>query len=407
MHKPNDVPQLIRRTHEERILATLRENGPLTRAELEKRVGLSRTTLSDITAALLRRGVLVERATHDEARGRGRPAAKLALDPASGQFLGVDLGHRRVHVAVVNASNEIIVSGERAYDVDTSWSERIDATFALIEGLARDEEVGLQALEGIGIGVPGPLSTAFRGEQRTPPRWRGQPRDELLALIRGRFAGRFSAPLTLDNNTRLAGLGEAVWGRADDADSLLYLRLGDGVGGGLVVSGRLVSGASGSAGEVGHVTVEPDGLPCWCGKTGCLETVASVPAIQERLAAVRAGDGDEDGSAADAVVRAAGEATGRALAAASVVVDPRDIVIAGDVLRFPGFLDAARESFARETLLVGGGDRLRVSTLRDEAGALGAIAAAFHRSSLLVGYASLAGLPDPAPEPADAERRQA
>ncbi|MFE4469035.1 ROK family protein [Leifsonia sp. NPDC056824] len=402
MHKPNDVPQLIRRTHEERILATLREIGPLTRAELEKRVGLSRTTLSDITAVLLRRGVLVERQTHDDKRGRGRPASKLALDPASGQFLGVDLGHRRVHVAVVNASNEIIVSGERAYDPDTSWSERIDATFALIEELARDEEVGLQALEGIGIGVPGPLSTAFRGEQRTPPRWRGQGRDELLDLIRGRFAGRFSAPLTLDNNTRLAGLGEAVWGRADDADSLLYARLGDGVGGGLVVSGRLVSGASGSAGEVGHVTVEPDGLPCWCGKTGCLETVASVPAIQDRLTAVRAAD-DADGSVAAAVVRAAGEATGRALAAASVVVDPRDIVIAGDVLRFPGFLDAAREAFAHETLLVGGGARLRVSTLRDEAGALGAIAAAFHRSSLLVGYASLAGLP----EPADAARRQA
>lgn len=389
MHKPNDVPYLIRRTHEERILATLRESGPLTRAALEARVGLSRTTLSDITAALLRRGVLVERPMHEQRRGRGRPAAQLALDPSSGQFLGVDLGHRRVHVAVVNASNEIIVAGERAYDSETTWLERLDATFALIAELTAQGAIGLQALEGIGIGVPGPLSTGFRGEQRTPPRWRGQGRDDLLDLIRSRFDERFSAPLTLDNNTRLAGLGEAVWGRAEDVESLLYVRLSDGIGGGLVVAGRLVSGASGSAGELGHVTVDPDGLPCWCGKVGCLETIASVPALRSRIDAAARDGADRDGRATAHIVRVAGEATGRALAAASVVVDPRDVVIAGEALHFPGFLDAACEAFARETLLVGGGSRLRVSTLRDEAGALGAIAAAFHRSPLLLGYASL------------------
>lgn len=135
MPKPNDVPYLIRRTHEERILATLRENGPLTRSELEKRVGLSRTSLSDITATLLRRGAIVECDPQIEHRGRGRPATQLALDPASGQFLGVDFGHRRVHVAVVNASNEIIASGDRAYATETAWSERVDATLGLIEEL--------------------------------------------------------------------------------------------------------------------------------------------------------------------------------------------------------------------------------------------------------------------------------
>ncbi|MCH6471778.1 ROK family transcriptional regulator [Sinomonas terrae] len=392
MHKPNDVPYLIRRTHEERILATLRENGPLTRSELEKRVGLSRTTLSDITAALLRRGALVEREHQVERRGRGRPAARLALDPSSGQFLGVDFGHRRVHIAVVNASNEIIVSGERAYASETPWSERVDATLDLVEELTRTARVGLLALEGIGIGVPGPLSTAFGGLERASPLWRAQGRDELLDLIRTQFAARYAAPLTLDNNTRLAALGEAVWGQSSETDSLLFIRLSDGVGGGLVVGGRLISGASAAAGEIGHVTVEPEGLQCWCGKNGCLETVASVPAIRERLAVLQQRPGL--GGQAD-VIRRAAEATGRVLAAIAVVMDPRDVVIAGDVLRFPGFAEAASSAFAREALPVGAGSRLRVSTLRDEAGALGAITAAFHRSPLLFGYPGLAAIPNP------------
>ncbi|HEX2857211.1 MAG TPA: ROK family transcriptional regulator [Propionibacteriaceae bacterium] len=386
MHKPNDVPYLIRRTHEERILATLRESGPLTRLELERRVGLSRTTLSDITAALLRRGAIVEREPLVERRGRGRPATQLALDPASGQFLGVDFGHRRVHVAVVNASNEVIVSGERAYSVDTPWGERVSATLELLTDLTRAAGVGLLALEGIGIGVPGPLSTTFGGLGRTSPLWLARGRDELLDLVRARFADNYSAPLTLDNNTRLAALGEAVWGQTPEVDSLLYIRLSDGVGGGLVVGGRLVSGASAAAGEIGHVTVDPDGPLCWCGKNGCLETVASVPAIRARLA-------DPSVDAAE-VVRAAGEATGRALAAAAFVIDPRDVVIAGDALRFPGFVDAASGAFERETLPMGGGCTLRPSTLRDEAGALGAIAAAFHQSPLLHGYPGLTSVPD-------------
>jgi predicted NBD/HSP70 family sugar kinase len=236
------------------------------------------------------------------------------------------------------------------------------------------------------------LSTAFGGLERDSPLWRAQGRDELLDLIRTQFAARYAAPLTLDNNTRLAALGEAVWGQSSETDSLLFIRLSDGVGGGLVVGGRLISGASAAAGEIGHVTVEPEGLQCWCGKNGCLETVASAPAIRERLAALQQSPGL--GGQAD-VIRRAAEATGRVLAAIAVVMDPRDVVIAGDVLRFPGFAEAASSAFARETLPVGAGSRLRVSTLRDEAGALGAITAAFHRSPLLFGYPGLAAIPNP------------
>jgi predicted NBD/HSP70 family sugar kinase len=394
--KPDDVPTLIRRTHEERILATLRENGPLTRGELEERVGLSRTTLSDITAALLRRGALVERGADGGARGRGRPAVRLALDPTSGQFLGVDLGHLQVHVAVVNASNEVIAAGRRSYAAQEDWSARLDLTFGLIDELAASAGLGLGALEGVGVGVPGPAGTPLRNDSAAPPRWRGLDREAVIDRVRARFGSRFVAPIVIDNNTRYAALGEAVWGPSPETESLLYLRLSDGVGGGLVVGGRLVSGAFGAAGELGHVTVDPSGEPCWCGKSGCLETVASVPSVVARAGAFGASS-----AAAPAApefrhaVREAGEATGAVLAAAAGAIDPREIVVAGDMLRFPDFFDAVREAFDREALQLAAGPRLRVSALSEQAGALGAIAAAFHRSPLLAGYVGQAVPPRP------------
>src|SRR5690606_31824392 len=124
------VHAMVRRTHEERVLAALRAGGALSRAELAKRVGLSRTTLSEITATLLRRGAIVVVDTDAASRrGSGRPAERLALDPAAGQYLGIDFGHRRVHVAVADASHEIIASGVERYADDTGWSTRIGLVF--------------------------------------------------------------------------------------------------------------------------------------------------------------------------------------------------------------------------------------------------------------------------------------
>jgi predicted NBD/HSP70 family sugar kinase len=402
--KPDDVPILIRRTHEERILATLRECGPLTRAELEERVGLSRTTLSDITAALLRRGALVEREADSGARGRGRPATRLALDPASGQFLGVDLGHRQVHVAIVNASNEVIAAGGRSYSIEEDWSARLDLTFELIDELAASAGLGLGALEGIGVGIPGPAGPALRDDSTAPPRWRGLSREAVIEMVHDRFGVRFTAPIVADNNTRYAALGEAIWGPSPETDSLLYLRLSDGVGGGLVVGGRLVGGAFGAAGELGHITTDPSGAPCWCGKNGCLETVASVPSVFARAGMLGADPAELDPAAPAfrRAVREAGEATGWVLATAAGAIDPREVVVAGDMLRFPDFFAAVRETFDRDAPPVAYGSRLRVSALSEQAGALGAIAAAFHRSPLLAGYAGSA-----APARAAFGRRQA
>ncbi|QPZ40366.1 ROK family transcriptional regulator [Paramicrobacterium chengjingii] len=389
----NGVRALVRRTHEERVLAALRAHGALSRSDLATRVGLSRTTLSEITASLLQRGAIVVADTDAAVRaGSGRPAERLALDPGAGQVIGVDFGHRRVHVAVADASHNVIASGRDEYENGTPWETRLSTAFELIERLSRETGVHYGALQAIGIGVPGPYTgkTSDSGSVR----WKNQLMPDGVDAA---FAERFDTPVFVDNNTRLAALAEAST-RSDVVDNLIYLRLSDGVGGGLVVSGRLVSGTRGFAGELGHVTADPSGVTCRCGKRGCLETVASVPALlaacRERgvlletlddlAAAVEKGD-----PVVDVVLREAGTAIGRVLGAAAMTLNPREVVIGGEVIRIaPMIVEQAAATIRYELYPIPAEQPLvvRPAQLYDNDGALGAIAAIFHQSPLLAGY---------------------
>lgn len=380
------VHALVRRAHEERVLSILRERGGLSRAQIAARSGLSRTTLSEITGDLLARGAIVVVTTDAGSRaGSGRPAELLALDPRSGQFLGVDLGHARVRVAVADAAHEIIASGVETYAAGSTWSERLAVAFDVIDRLAREQSIILAALQGIGVGVAGPQAGASR------------------AAVQAAFAARFSAPILVDNNTRFAALaeasalglttatssGEARAALAETRD-VLYVRLADGIGGGLVVGGRLVAGARGAAGEFGHVRVDPDGGVCRCGKRGCLETVA---ALGPALAAAGVADLAELAAHRDEPrVRAAmdrvGAALGRVLADAALILNPEQIVIGGPLpAADPGIVIRAGEVVAAELSSIGGaGPVIRAARLGDDDGARGAIVACFRQSPLLAGY---------------------
>lgn len=402
MSTTTGVHALVRRTHEERVLAALRAHGALSRSDLAKRVGLSRTTLSEITASLLQRGAIIVADTDAAVRaGSGRPAERLALDPASGQFLGVDFGHRRVHVAVADASHEVIASGLERYVDDVPWAERLSVAFDLIDRLSRETGVHYGALQAIGIGVPGPYTGARAGTPAVS--WKKQLAPDGVDAA---FAERFDAPVFVDNNTRLAALAEAIT-RPDAVDNLIYLRLSDGVGGGLVVSGRLVSGALGFAGELGHVTADPAGAPCRCGKRGCLETIASVPAIlaacrkrgvsvetlDDLAEAVAKGD-----PAVDVLLREVGSTVGRVLGAAAMTLNPREVVIGGEIVRIAPVLVEQAAATLRYELYPIPSDQpivVRGAQLRDSDGALGAIAAIFHQSPLLAGYPAPAAPGEP------------
>ncbi|WP_104088065.1 ROK family transcriptional regulator [Cryobacterium sp. N19] len=392
MFKPTGVHALIRRTHEERVLRALSEHGSLSRSEISDYVGLSRTTLSEITTVLLERGAIVVAAVDSSERaGRGRPAARLAIDPGAGQLMGIDFGRRRVHVAVADASHEIIASGARGYDADSTWPERIRSAHDLLDQLSHDTGTHYGALQGVSIGYPGPLAPNL-------PKADAASKDITPGeLVRSSFSRRFGAPVLIDNNSRFAGLAEAIWGDGADTENLVYVRLSDGIGGGLVVGGRLVTGSGGFAGELGHVSVQSNGLQCRCGKRGCLETIASVPSIlagcqvkgvaigslEELRAAVAKADPIVDG-----VLRDAGDALGRVLGTVAVTLNPSQIVIGGEIVQIaPVILQQAIATITYELQPVPEtAPTIRAAALGDDVGALGAIAAMFHQSPLLERY---------------------
>ncbi|UOQ90280.1 ROK family transcriptional regulator [Agromyces endophyticus] len=366
----------------------------MTRADLADHIRLSRTTVSEITASLLDRGVISVSEDDTPRLGRGRPAEILTLDPAAGQYVGVDFAHRRVRVAVANAAHELIASDTAPYEQADDWPTRVDAAFALIERMAEEHELHFSGVLGVGIGFPGPFSPRLpRGESEPV----AEARRAGAALVVSSFERRFSAPVVLDNNTRLAALAEAAWVTATEVDHLLYVRLSAGIGGGVVVSGRLVTGATGLAGEIGHMTVGGHQRDCRCGKRGCLETVASIGAVLDRCRdagvefdgiAALAAAAEKGDPVAIGALREAGEATGHVLGSLAVALNPSDIVIGGEIAQIADVVvEQAAATIAYELVPVGGAvPRIRRATLGDEGGAIGGIIALLRGTPLLAGY---------------------
>ncbi|WP_103954187.1 ROK family transcriptional regulator [Nonomuraea solani] len=390
MSQPPGPLSQLRRGHEELVLGLLRKHGPLSRGELGKRCGLSRTTLYDILADLVAAGAVVTATQQEAPRGRGRPAETLTLNPDAGQAIGIDFTRRGLHVAAVNLAHEIVGSASEPHAADLPWEGRVELAERLIGSLTGTGSGALRlgALSAIGVGVVGPVEGPEQPEDDEDP-----PPHPVQLLLHERFG----VPVLLDNNTRLAALGEAIWGAAAGGQDVLYLRLSHGVGGGLVVGGSLHRGAYGLSGEFGHITVEPGGARCGCGGTGCLETVASIRAVLDayRAAGGRADDVPELIKAVQSgdetalwLLDGVGARIGEVLAALCNAIGPSVIVIGGELAATGApLLDPVERALAEHVMPVSRHRvRLRRATLGEAAGALGGIALVLHESPLLARY---------------------
>ena len=368
----------------------LGRRGPMSRAELSVALQLGRSTISTIVTELSARGVVVQAASTPQA-GRGRPTGLVGLDPTAVYAIGVDFGHARVWVTALNAVEDTVCSAVAVYGRDATWAQRAELAVGLIGSLGLDER-RLRPLRGAGIGVPGPLGTPVTAPDGGPA---GQ--SDRARVVRDRLAAVLHVPLLLDNNTRYAGLAEAATQRDRQVDDILYVRCSDGVGGAAVTAGRLLRGAQGLAAEIGHLTVDPDGRVCRCGRVGCLETIASVPAVlaEARRAGVAVTDLDDLAARLaagpgplDAVVDRAGAAVGRALAQAAVLLNPTEIVIGGPLTAAaPRLVAQAAHTYAALLGDLFAPAPVRPAALGDEDGARGAALVVIHQSALLADYA--------------------
>ena len=251
----------------------------VSKADLVPAAGLARTTVSTAVDELLARGLLQIAGTRPT-MGRGRPAVRLALSPGGGHVLLADVGASSAHLAVVDLSQRMLARTQ----VDVDMNDGPDAVLAAVETeltALRDTVPADVPVRAVVIGLPGPVDGTQGVPVRPPimPGWHAYP-------VAARLSQTFGCPAVLENDVNLRALGEA---RALPADQvpLLFVKVGTGIGGGLVSrEGVLHHGADGAAGDIGHVRVRgaPDDA-CVCGNVGCIEAVASAGAIARRLGA--------------------------------------------------------------------------------------------------------------------------
>ena len=200
--------------------------------------------------------------------------------------IGVDLGGTNLRIAAVNQQGDLMEKVTLGTRVGLGKDHVIHEMCDAIRLLAAKYRDGA-ALQGIGIGVPGiiDMKTGMLRESPNLPGWAESP-------VQAQIEGLLGTRVILENDANVAALGEKWLGAARDVDDMAMLTLGTGVGGGIVIQGRIWHGMTGMAGEFGHMTVEPEGPPCGCGNRGCLEQYASATAVvrmaKEAIASGRA-----------------------------------------------------------------------------------------------------------------------
>jgi predicted NBD/HSP70 family sugar kinase len=359
-----------------RVLSLIRDGEAVTRADLARRTGLARSTVAQRVEALLAHQLVYE--AGGSASTGGRPPTVLAFNRAAGVVLVADLGATHSRLAVSDLAGAPLA--ERAYDSDVArdpesvlgWvHERFGELLAEVGRSEND-------VRGIGIGVPAPVAFS-RGEPVAPPMmpgWDG-------FSIPGWFSQHYDAPVLVDNDVNIMALGEH-WTHWRDCEHLLYVKMGTGIGCGIVSDRRIHRGAQGAAGDIGHVRLAGhDHVVCRCGNIGCLEAVAGGRALAAQLVSagldastsrdvvrlVKSGE-----PAAIQAVRDAGRYLGEVLAECINFFNPGAIVIGGDISEaHQQLLAGVREvSFGRSLPMATRDLRMGCSQLGDRAGVIGA-----------------------------------
>ena len=383
--EPGSSPSL-RASNRLRVIRALQVLGVTSRAHLARHTGLSRSTVSTIVAGLQAENMVVDRdADAPMATSGGRPPALIALDPGAGFAIGIDFGKRHLAVALADLSHELLAEEWREMPDDYDASAGMERAAELVEVVLDAAGADRSRVLGVGMGLPGPVHrSGVVGSSAILPGWAGTHAAERMSDLLG-------MEVWLRNDADLGALAEATWGAARDATAVVYLKLATGIGAGIVIDGRLFGGAGGTAGEIGHTSLDETGDICRCGSRGCLETYASGAAIAgllSRSLGERLGPDDvmQRAVAGDPGCRRALADAGRHIGAAVAdlcnLINPERIIVggsmavAGDML-----LDPLREAVGLRAIPSAAEDvEIVLGELGERAELLGAVALVLHEA---------------------------
>jgi len=364
-------------------------SGGCARHVLADTLEFSRSKTNALAAGLLEQGLLDEVGLQ-LSRGGRRPET-LRINAQIGVLFGVDIGATSLDLALLRPDLTIVARHSQSADVQAGPGPIMARLRALMPAMLADNDIAPEEVLSVGIGVPGPVNFAV-GQLVNPPLMPGWDsfsiRDDMREVT--------PAPVFVDNDVNLMALG-VLWRQHRQIQNFLVIKVGTGIGCGIVCHGELYRGATGSAGDIGHICVDPDGPVCRCGNKGCVEAMAAAPAIVEmaldaagsgrspwlaeklkakgRLEAIDVGAASRAGdAAADAVVGRSGHLIGQVLAALVNFYNPSHVFIGGGVSAIgPMFLAAIRQSVSQRSLALSTRHlEVTYAPLGNEAGLIGA-----------------------------------
>ena len=341
----------LREANRSLVVETVRRYGGLTQIELAEASGLSTATVSTLVRELLAAG-LVETTTTTRS---GRRAQLVTIAKQLGLAVGIQIGHRLMRVALSDLSYDVVAEQSLPlppdHRVDTSLDRAALLAVDMLDGVGST----LEDVVGIGVGVPAPVD-ASTGMVSVRGIMRGWDEVHLGHVLHKRL-GR---PVFVDNDANLGALAESVLGAAKGYRDSIYVRASHGIGAGIVISGRVHRGFAGTAGEIGHVQVDPAGDICRCGSRGCLDTIVGAQALIEPLRAnlgsVALRDVIQLAIAGDPgcqqVVADAGAQIGTVVASLGMAINPQCIVVGGELAETGEvLLGPLRDAVRRRVLL--------------------------------------------------------
>jgi len=361
------------------VLQLIQGSGPISRRDITRRTGLSAASVSGITNTLIESGLVYEIGEAEELGRAGRRAVLLRLNPSAGLVIGVKLGVYSISCVITDLDANVLHSTEHIFgssnETTTPYNPdiTIQITIDTIDSLLSKADIDPRHLLGIGIGINGTVDPDT-GVALFAPHfgWHNVPIAEPLAK-------RFDIPIFLENDARALTIAEQWFGAGREVNHFAAAVIGYGIGAGIVTNKQIYRGSSGGAGEFGHIILQKDGPLCSCGNRGCLESLASIPAIIRNInAALDSGEPsmlsgkekltiDTIAMAAEAgdaltihVLETAGSWLGLGVASLVNMFNPEILVVHGEATTLGPYYFDTMESVMRRYTFNGLGDSLQV-----------------------------------------------